>query len=304
MDRNPRHAYELRRALNQAVDLRKQLEENLRHQQFEADDLDMNIYNGIVVRVAALLPDDSNVRSMELMPDANLQTYLTLRQFAPPAAVTKRLISRLTTLINHLEVVLREPIRGIEPTRSAEDVLREEDADDVKLLMKTIQELRTSQPANVKKLGFNFMKDEALRGIVKQDFVEAQLSFGVEAFKASGLLAASVLEGMLLDVLQSAAATTLPSYAKATASLPKIAGEVDWDRVSLSQLVDGALQLGLVTEREKRFVEGARDCRDTIHSKAELRQRGRVKKEEAELLLVLVELIHQSLDARLGANAS
>ncbi len=262
----------------------------------------MLTYNGIIARVAALLPNDPIVRSMELMPDSTLQTYQMIGQFAPPEAVTERLISRLTGLANQLEVVLGEPIQD-SPKRSAAQVLREEDSDDVRFLTNALRKLRTPPPTNVKKLSFDFMCDQGLRRVVEQDFVEAQQAFGVGAFKASGLLAASVLEGMLLDVLRSAAARTLPSYPKAIASFPKIAGQVDWDRVSLSQLVDGALQLHLVTEREKRFVEGARDCRDTIHSKAELRQRGRVKKEEAELLLVLVGLIHESLNTSLGVSA-
>ncbi len=294
---------ELRRALNQGLDLREQLQENLRQRQFEADDLDMNTYNGIVARVAALLPNDPIVNSMELMPDANLRTYLTLGQFAPPAAVTKRLISRLTALVNHLEVLLREPVEDVSPKRSAAEILREEDSDDVRVLMETIQNLRTRHPTNVKRLGFHFMHDEELRQIVGQDFVEAQLCFGVDAYKATGLLAASVLEGMLLDVLQSPAAKARSSYNAAIASLPVISEQVNWNRVSLTQLVDAALQLELVTEREKRFVEGARDCRDTIHSQAEARQGSRIKKEEAQLLLVLVELVHQSLNASLTTTS-
>jgi hypothetical protein len=288
----------LRRALTQARDLREQLLENIRTRSFSADDLDMVTYNNILVLAASVLPEDGVLASMEMMPDSNLRGYVSMMQIPPAPAVTERLVSHLTTFINHLEVLLDVPPDVSRPKRSAEQVLREEKTGEARSILEALERLGPGlHPANVDQLNFNFVSGRPLREVLRQDFVEAQLSFGAGAFKATALLAGALIEGMLLDALQSPDTKANDKYPQAVQGFPRAGGEIDWDRVSLTQLIKAGVELSLLTETEQRFAAGARDYRDTVHPNAEVRQRVRAKKEEAELLLALVKLTYRNLDS-------
>ena len=90
-----------------------------------------------------------------------------------------------------------------------------------------------------------------------------------------------LIEGMLLDIAQN-----------------RRGQSINWDRVSMTDLIRMSGELGLVSEPALRFAEGARDIRDTVHPRAEVRQ-GRASQDEAEILLQLVKLIYNDLAARL-----
>jgi hypothetical protein len=288
----------LRRALAQARDLREQLLEKLRTRSFSADDLDMVTYNHILRAAASILPEDRVLATMEMMPDSNLRGYVSMLQLPPAPAVTERLVSHLTTLINRLELLLDVPPDVSRPKRSAEEVLREEKTGEARSILEDLERVGPAlHPANVDQLDFSFVSDLPLREVLSQDFVEAQTSFGAGAFKATALLAGALIEGMLLDALQSPHTKANDKYPQALEDFPRAGNEINWDRVSMTQLIQAGVKLSLLTETEQRFAAGARDYRDTVHPNAEVRQRVRAKREEAELLLALVKLTYRNLDS-------
>lgn len=290
-------AADLRLVLRQARDLRERLVENLRTARFDADDVDMQTYNNMIALAAGRVPGDAVLAAMEPMPDANLRTYVSLMQIPPAPTVTKRLESHLAKFINHLEILLGESADTPKPDRAAREVLREEQGSDVRAILDHLETLR-QQAAHVpavEPLDFGFVADPRLQEVLRRDSIEAQVAFAAGAFKACSLVAGGIVEGMLLDKLQQPDVISLSEYAKATAQFPNLGGEINWDRVSLTQLIGAARDLKLLKATALRFAEGARDLRDRVHPKAEVRDGIRPEREEAELLLALVKLINRDL---------
>ena len=258
----------------------------------------MQSYNNMIALAAGRLPRDAVLAAMEPMPDANLRTYVSLMQIPPAPTVTKRLESHLAKFINHLEILLEESADTPKPNRAASEVLREEKTGEAGPILEALERLRSQPPAaKVEQRDFNFISDFDLRVVLGQDFVEAQICFGAGAFKATALLAGALIEGMLFDALQSPDTKANEKYSQAVHGFPRTGSEINWDRVSMTQLIEAGVELSLLTETEQRFAAGARDYRDTVHPNAEVRQRVRAKKEEAELLLALVKLTYRNLDS-------
>lgn len=127
-------------------------------------------------------------------------------------------------------------------------------------------------------LDFFFILDEELREVLRLDFVEAQKSLSAEAHKACCLLCSGLIEGMLLDIVQKSSVES-----------------IDRDKISLTKLIEMAGRLSMVSKTVLKFAEGARDIRDTVHPRAEVRQGHRSRQDEADLLLQLVRLIYNDL---------
>jgi len=256
--------------LKQAKTLLNQVQEDIRTRSFGSDEVRMKTYNDLIESAANLFPEDPVLNGqMIIMPDAVLQMYSpNYGGFLPLAAMpielpSSRTAAHLTRLVNRLEILL-----GKEPTQ---------------------------QPLDER--DFSFIADQKLREILRLDFIEAQKSFEVGAYKACGLLCGGLIEGMLLDIFQRPSVVTkeqLDEVAKRL-NLPRSGQSIDWDKVSMTNLIKMSRELGLPL----RFTEGARDVRDTIHPRAEVRQ-GRVSRDEASILLELVRLIYNDLVARFG----
>jgi len=285
--------------LRQAEELRRQVQLNLAAQRFGSDDVQMKAYNDLVIETAPLFPDDPILGEMVLMPDAVMQYFGTFAPVTsmPPALGSERLEAHLTRLVNRLRAILGEPSKEIPPPKTAQEVLRNERKGEVQRILDALDELRRKQPTlpSVEERDFDFVSDPALRKILTDDFVEAQRAFAVAAFKASAILAGGLIEGMLLDTLRKPEIVTRDRYQSAVARFPKVEDEINWDKVSLSHLLAAARELDLIDEAAGRMAEGARDFRDTVHPKAELRQKIRAHREEAELLLALMKLIYRQL---------
>lgn len=287
--------------MRQSKELQKRLRANIAAKQFREDDIQMEHYNELAGAAVALFPDDPVMRELVVMPDRVLQSYGTFLNASsmPLDMPSKRLDARLTRLIDRLEYILGEPSDTEAPAMKAGDVLRSERSEDIERILSALDEMRRKQPElpPVEVLAFDFVTDTSLRQVLAADFVEAQRAFAVGAFKASALLTGGLIEGMLLDTLRKPSVIARPDYQTAVANLQKVGGTINWDRVSLTQLLDAAYQLGLLNAQTKRFVEGARDYRDTVHPNAELRIQSRAGKEEAQLLLTLVKLVYRQVTA-------
>ena len=212
----------------------------------------------------------------------------------PPDLPSQRLAEHLTRLINRLEFLLGEPEVPKRPARAAGDVLRQEQSPDVRQIIDALDQLSSGRQ-QLQPLDFAFVADEDLRLVLNLDFVEAQRAFAADAFKACALLACGLIEGMLFDALQTPSVVSRADYAQAVARLPRTGPTINWDKVSMTQLIEATRDLQLVGQSALRFVHGARDFRDTVHPRAEVREQMRAGREEAQLLLALVNLIYRDL---------
>jgi hypothetical protein len=273
---------------------------NLAAQRFGTDDVQMKAYNDLLIETSSLFPDDPILGEMVLMPDGVMQYFGTFAPVTsmPPAALgSERLEVHLTRLVNRLQAILGERLEEVPPTKTAQEVLRSERKGEVQQILDALDELQRKQSElpPTEERDFDFISDLALRKILTDDFIEAQRAFAVSAFKASAILAGGLIEGMLLDTLRKPEIVTRDKYQSAVAKFPKVEDEINWDKVSLSHLLAAGRELGLIDEVAGRMAEGARDFRDTVHPNAELRQKIRAKREEAKVLLALMELIYRQL---------
>lgn len=258
-----------RHLLQQARALHNQIQENIRTRSFGNDDICMRTYNDLTAAAANLFPEDPILDGqMVIMPDAVMTTRAWADFLEFPEVPSQRTDQHLIRLINRLELLL-----GEEPTQ---------------------------QPLDER--GFSFVADQNLREVLRLDFIDAQKSFAVGACKACGLLCGGLIEGMLLDIVQRPNVVNeeqLDTVSKKL-NLPHRGKSLDWDRVSMTNLLKMSNELGLVGSRVLNFIEGARDTRDTVHPRAEVRQGSRVSREEASMLLDLVKLIYNDLVGRFG----
>jgi hypothetical protein len=266
-----------KKMLQQAKKLHEQVQENIRTPSFSSDDIRMQAYNDLIGAAANLFPEDPILNGQMIkMPDAVVQMFSTKYggwlplESMPPELPSRRTEEHLTRLINRLEILL-----GEEPMK---EPLEERD--------------------------FIFITDATLRLVLVLDYIEAQKAFIAEAYKACGLLCGGLIEGMLLNVVQRPDVATeqkLDEVAKRL-KLPHVGKSVDWDKVSMTGLIEMFKELGLISSPVLRFAEGARDVRDTVHPRAEVRQGNRVFRDEAEILLQLVKLIYNDLITKFGKS--
>ena len=238
--------------LQQSKTLLFQVREDMVLGRFGSNDLRMKAYNDLIDAASQIFPEDHILNGqMVIMPDAVLQMYMPDRggflPFAtmPPELPSQRTEVHLSRLVNRIEILL-----GEEPAQ---------------------------QPLDTK--DFMFIADQKLRDVLRLDFIEAQKSFSVEAYKACGLLCGSLIEGMLLDIVQKRSDQC-----------------IDQDTVGMTKLIETSSKLGLLSQPVSNFAKGARDVRDTVHPRAEIRQGHRASRDEAEILLQLVSLIYNELN--------
>lgn len=234
-----------------------------------SDDVCMKAYNDLIEAASNVFPEDPVLNGgMGIMPDAYIKGIGWAYLLKFPEITSQRTKEHLTRLINRLEILL-----GEEPTQQ---LLDERD--------------------------FSFLTDPKLREVLRLDFIDAQKSFAVGVYKACGLLCGSLIEGMLLDILQRPSVVTEAQLIEFVnkLNLSHRGKSIDWNKVSMSNIIRMSSELGFVDGRALRFAEGARDTRDTVHPRAEVRQGSRVSREEASILLELVKLIYNNLVARFG----
>ena len=289
-----------RRVLSQAVELREKIRLDIAAKQFVADDVHMSAYNDLIANAAALFPEDPILNGQRIKkPDAAVQTFGMLLPIErmPPELGLQRTDARLTRLINRLEFFVGSPPEDSSLIRPASQILDETRSEDVQEIRDAIRQLREQFPKEVSidERDFAFVSEPSLRSLLRSDFVEAQRSFAASAFKGSCLLSGVVIEGILLNQLQLQDTVAQSGYEQAVARFHRVGTEIDWDRVGMTQLIEAAASLGFLGISTKLFAKGARDFRDTIHPRAELRLQMRGGQEEAELLLAFVKLVYRDI---------
>lgn len=286
---------------DQAMKLRERVRQDLRDRTFGADDINMNAYNGLIQSAAALFPGDPLLNGgMSTMTDSVLQSFGQLISISkmPLDLPSSRLEAHLSVLIDRMELLVGKLPTDASAQRTASEVLQGAQSIEIRDILKTLEALRQQQPdlSQLDQRDFEFIANERLRHLLIMDFVEAQRAFAANGYKASSLLCGGIIEGMLFDRLQQPDIVSQPKYTQAVSKFPKVgSGDINWDRVSLTQLIEAAGTLGLLASNALKLAPGARDFRDTVHPNAELRLQSRAGKEEAELLLSFVKLVYRDL---------
>ena len=128
---------------------------------------------------------------------------------------------------------------------------------------------------------FSFIKDDDLRRIIERDYKELVLVlFPGGAWKSTVIMAGSILEAILFDVLASDAATKAKALASTVA--PKSPME-DW---RLEYLIKVAADIGVLPARRAlTFDQVLRDFRNFVHPKKEIRSGHPCQEGEAQLAI-------------------
>jgi hypothetical protein len=288
-------ADQARHVLAEAKALREQVREDMRLQRWGNDDIQMEHYNTLVKTALALFPSDPVLGSAILMPDKQLKLYASpIGEFIgmtidkmPNDLPCRRIEARLTYIIGRLQFILGGPEV---PSTEAANAGSAKDAKDSE-----VRQIIAAVPPEVDTRDFKFVSEPKLCVVLQEDYVEAQRALAAGAYKASAVLFASVIEGMLLSRLLEEAVRGSEPYRLAASKLPHSDGDVNWDRVSLGHLITAAGQLNLLDQRTLTMAIGARDFRDTTHPRAEVREGARARLEEAELLFALAKLVYRDL---------
>lgn len=292
--------------LEQVSELRDHVQANLEAGRFQNDDIQMDRYNALASRAVSLFPDDPEIGEgkLVLMPDANLQSVGLFPGLASPGRASSRLKTRLEVIIARVQSLLGEYSPHDTPT--AQGGTPTSPKREVELVLATVEALRAEGPQlpPLEIRSFDFTSDPDIRAILSEDYLEAQRAYAVDAFKAAGLLAGAVVEGMLLDALRRPGMATLDEYQRATRKLPRTkSGDINWDKVNLRGLTHVVRQLGILRDQAMTLLGSVKDLRDTIHPWNELTRGARVRHEEAYMLLGAVKLVYRDLDkARAAAG--
>jgi hypothetical protein len=134
---------------------------------------------------------------------------------------------------------------------------------------------------------FAYVADPALRALVARDYAEAQRAFVAKCWKSVIILSGSLIEALLLDLLQKNAAGALQS---------KVApAQADLNRWVLSQLIDVAVDLNLVSVAIAKLSHPVREYRNLIHPGVELRTNIAFDSEEARIALEVLHIVDRDL---------
>jgi hypothetical protein len=134
---------------------------------------------------------------------------------------------------------------------------------------------------------FAFVSDSALRKIIERDYVEIQKAYISECWKSVIILCGGAIEAILTDLLiQNETAAT------AAKSAPKNSDITRWD---LSNLIDVAVELLLVSAGIEKLSHSLREYRNLVHPGNELRNKLRFDAEEAKIAVEFLNIVHRDL---------
>lgn len=134
---------------------------------------------------------------------------------------------------------------------------------------------------------FKFIANDGLRNIIERDYIEIQKAFVSACWKSVIILAGSIIEAILTDLLlQNGSAATSASKAS---KKPDIS---EWD---LANLIDVSVELGLVSPAVEKLSHPIREYRNLVHPGNELRKKLSFGSEEARIALEVLNIVHRDL---------
>ncbi|XXY45005.1 hypothetical protein WME91_33895 [Sorangium sp. So ce269] len=147
---------------------------------------------------------------------------------------------------------------------------------------------------------FRWLSDQQLKDIVARDYAELnQILIPDRAWKSAVVMAGSILETILLDLLTKDA--TRLAAAKASPAAPKVRGalkhEDDW---TLNDMIQLAVAVNLLPiERAKTFDQVLRDYRNFVHPRKEIRSAHPCGEGEALMAKGALDAVCEHLDRTL-----
>ncbi len=134
---------------------------------------------------------------------------------------------------------------------------------------------------------FAFINDANIRKIAERDYDEIQRAYISKCWKSVIILCGGAIEAILTDLL-----ICHDTEAKQAKSAPD---KSDISRWGLSELIDVAVELKLVTEGVKKLSHPVREYRNLVHPSNEIRNELRFDAEEARISLEVLHILHRDL---------
>lgn len=149
-------------------------------------------------------------------------------------------------------------------------------------------ELETADAAPVTKTKeFSFVQDEQIREILERDYIELQKTLITGCHKSAVILAGSLIEAILVDLLLANA-----DSARASAKAPKSSDITRWD---LAPLIDVAIDTRLVERGVDLLSHSVREYRNLVHPGNEIRNKLTFGQEEAQIAFNVINILHRDL---------
>jgi hypothetical protein len=134
---------------------------------------------------------------------------------------------------------------------------------------------------------FTFIHDSDLRHILERDFYEIQRAFISQCWKSVIILCGGAIEAILTDLLLAN-----ESQAKASGRASKAPDITRWD---LSDLINVAVDLKLVTPGVEKLSHPIREYRNLVHPGNEIRNKLTFNAEEARIALEVLNIVYRDL---------
>lgn len=134
---------------------------------------------------------------------------------------------------------------------------------------------------------FTFIGDPELRKIVERDYSEIQRAYISGCWKSAIILCGGAIEAVLMDQLSSH-----EDRAKSAQSAPNQPDLTRWD---LSDLINVAVELDLVSAGVERLSHPLREYRNLVHPGNELRNKLSFDAEEARIAVEILNIVHRDL---------
>ncbi len=141
---------------------------------------------------------------------------------------------------------------------------------------------------------FSFVSEERLRLQLESDWQEAQKTASMGAWKSCIILCGGILEGMLLDVLNTKREQAPDEFERLKQKKP-----FELSKWHLVDLVEVAKELGLLSQEASHLSHALRLYRDLIHPGRQIRENIAVSQLEASLGLSIVESCAKELKIKL-----
>ncbi|MCI0531823.1 MAG: hypothetical protein L0Y74_07750 [candidate division Zixibacteria bacterium] len=134
---------------------------------------------------------------------------------------------------------------------------------------------------------FSFISDKTLREILERDYEEIQRDFIAKSWKSVIILSGGAIEAILLDLLSKNKSTALASQ-----KAPKKSDLTAWE---LANLIEVAVDLGLINPSAEKLSHSVREYRNLVHPGNEMRNHLSFGAEEAKIALEVLHIIHRDL---------
>jgi hypothetical protein len=146
---------------------------------------------------------------------------------------------------------------------------------------------------------FSFTSDPQLAAIIRADYSELHLRvIPSGACKCMAILAGSILEAILYDIMASAKnAANADAFAKGHAKFKNL-GSISSGRWTLEPLIEGAVALKLLQPEDSKVIDQTlRDYRNFIHPMKQLRSAFTIDDNRAALAVRALDIVIDHLEA-------